>query len=110
HNIEGLKCNFIAFKNHHLTQNADLICLTETWLNYKNHNNNNFEMDGYHLIHKSRSSSFSKNHPLHSQKRGGVAIYYRDNISIQEIHSCENLNLEHITFELLKQKMIVVNC
>ncbi|CAF3974784.1 unnamed protein product [Rotaria sp. Silwood2] len=109
HNIEGLKCNFNAFKNHHLTQNADLICLTETWLNNKNQNNN-LEMNGYHLINKPRSSSFSKSHLLHCQKRGGIPIYYRDNISIQEINSCEHVNLEHITFELLKEKIIVITC
>ncbi|CAF2095939.1 unnamed protein product [Rotaria magnacalcarata] len=109
HNIEGLKCNFNAFRNHHLTQNADLICLTETWLSYKNLINK-FDMNGYHLIHKSRSSSFSNDHLLHSQKRGGIAVYYRDSISVQEIDSCEHLNLEHITFELLKEKIIIVNC
>ncbi|CAF1925331.1 unnamed protein product [Rotaria magnacalcarata] len=92
HNIEGLKCNFNALQNHHLTQHADLI------------------LNGYQLIHKSRSFSFPNNHTLHCQKRGGVALSYRDDISLQEIHSCEHLNLEHITFELLKEKLIVVNC
>ncbi|CAM4767382.1 unnamed protein product [Rotaria magnacalcarata] len=105
HNIEGLKCNFNAFRNHHLTQNADLICLTETWLSYKNLINK-FDMNGYHLIHKSRSSSFSNDHLLHCQKRGGIAVYYRDSICVQEIDSCEHLNLEHITFELLKKKIL----
>ncbi|CAF4994262.1 unnamed protein product, partial [Rotaria magnacalcarata] len=94
HNIEGLKY---------------LICLTETWLNDKI-KKTNFEMNGYQLIHKSRSSSFSNNHKLHCQKRGGIALYYRDDISLQEIHSCEHLNFEHITFELLKEKLIVLNC
>ncbi|CAF4102175.1 unnamed protein product [Rotaria magnacalcarata] len=91
HNIEGLKCNFNALQNHHLTQHADLI------------------LNGYQLIHKSRSFSFPNNHTLHCQKRGGVALSYRDDISLQEIHSCEHLNLEHITFELLKEKLIVKN-
>ncbi|CAF3421607.1 unnamed protein product [Rotaria socialis] len=109
HNIEGLKCNFNAFRNHHLTQNADFICLTETWLSYKSLINK-FNMSGYHLIHKSRSSLFSNDHLLHSQKRGGIAVYYRDSISFEETDSCEPLNLEHITFELLKEKIIIVNC
>ncbi|CAF2100858.1 unnamed protein product [Rotaria magnacalcarata] len=109
HNIEGLKCNFNAFRNHHLTQNADFICLTETWLSYKNLINK-FDMNGYHLIHKSRSSSFSNDHLPHSRKHGGIAVYYRNSISVQEIDSCEHLNLEHITFELLKEKIIIVNC
>ncbi|CAF1348001.1 unnamed protein product [Rotaria magnacalcarata] len=109
HNIEGLKCNFNALQNHHITQHADFICLSETWLN-DNMKKTNFDMNGYQLIHKSRSSSFSNNHKLHCQRRGGIALYYRDDISIQEIHSCEHLNLEHITFELLKEKLIVINC
>ena len=67
-------------------------------------------MDGYHFMHKARSSSFSQNHPLHSQKRGGIGIYYRDSIAIQEIRSFEHLNLEHITFEIVRSNIIVVTC
>ncbi|CAF4675643.1 unnamed protein product, partial [Rotaria sp. Silwood2] len=77
HNIEGLKSNFNAFKSHHITEKADLICLTETWLK-NNDQINKFQINGYTLIHKSRSCSFSVNHPLHSQKGGGIAIYFRD--------------------------------
>ncbi|CAF3841968.1 unnamed protein product [Rotaria sp. Silwood1] len=36
HNIEGLKCNFNAFRQHHLTRKADIICLAETWLKHNN--------------------------------------------------------------------------
>ena len=109
HNIEGLKSNFNAFRNHYLTQKADLICLAETWLN-SNIQTSSFQMDGYHFMHKARSSSFSQNHPLHSQKRGGIGIYCRDSIAIQEIRSSEHLNLEHITFEIVRSNIIVVTC
>ncbi|CAF4003927.1 unnamed protein product, partial [Rotaria sordida] len=110
HNIEGLKCNFNAFRNHHVTQKADLICLAETWLNNNNNQLNKFQINGYTLIHKSRSCSFSTNHPLHSQKGGGVAIYFRDDISIKKIDLSEYLDLEHITLKLEKEELIIIVC
>ncbi|CAF1331247.1 unnamed protein product [Rotaria sordida] len=110
HNIEGLKCNFNAFRNHHVTQKADLICLAETWLNNNNNQINKFQINGYTLIHKSRSCSFSTNHPLHSQKGGGVAIYFRKEISIKKIDSCKHLNLEYITFEVEKNSTTIIVC
>ncbi|CAF3867153.1 unnamed protein product [Rotaria sordida] len=109
HNIEGLKCNFNALRNHYLTRQADLICLTETWLN-DNNQIDKFTINGYTLIHKSRSCLFSTNHSLHSQKGGGVAIYYRDNMSVKTIDSTEYLDLEHITLKLEKEKIIIIVC
>ncbi|CAF4753159.1 unnamed protein product, partial [Rotaria sp. Silwood2] len=111
HNIEGLKSNFNAFKSHHITEKADLICLTETWLK-NNDQINKFQINGYTLIHKSRSCSFSVNHPLHSQKGGGIAIYFRDHVSIKEIDSFEHMDLEHITLKLEKEKekFIIIVC
>ncbi|CAF3403497.1 unnamed protein product [Rotaria sp. Silwood2] len=109
HNIEGLKCNFDAFRSHHVTQKADLICLTETWLN-NNSQIDKFKINGYTLIHKSRSCSFSTNHPLHSQKGGGVGIYFQDGMSVKTIDSTEYLNLEHITLKLEKEKIIIIVC
>ncbi|CAF4590297.1 unnamed protein product, partial [Rotaria sp. Silwood2] len=111
HNIEGLKSNFNAFKSHHITKKADLICLTETWLK-NNDQINKFQINGYTLIHKSRSCSFSTNHPLHSHKGGGIAIYFRDDVSIKEIDSFEHMDLEHITLKLEKEKekLIIIVC
>ncbi|CAF1401529.1 unnamed protein product [Rotaria sordida] len=109
HNIEGLKCNFNAFRRHHLTQKADVICLAETWL--KNNNEiDKLELDGYNLLHKTRLSSFESSHPLHSQKGGGVAIYFRKEMSIKKIDSCEHLNLEYITFEVEKNNTTIIIC
>ncbi|CAF3858620.1 unnamed protein product [Rotaria sordida] len=109
HNIEGLKCNFNAFRQHHLIRKADFICLAETWL--KNNNEiDKLELDGYKLLHKTRLSSFESNHPLHSQKGGGVAIYFRKEISIKKIDSCKHLNLEYITFEVEKNSTTIIIC
>ncbi|CAF3773611.1 unnamed protein product [Rotaria sp. Silwood1] len=109
HNIEGLKCNFNALRNHHVTEKADLICLTETWLR-DNTNLNKFEINGYNLIHKSRLSSFSTTHPLNSQKGGGIAVYFRETFPIKEVESNKYLNLEYITFETKKHNIIIVTC
>ncbi|CAF3150203.1 unnamed protein product [Rotaria sp. Silwood2] len=109
HNIEGLKNNFNAFKNHHLTEKAHFICLTETWLR-DNTNLNKFVINGYNLIHKSRLSSFSTSHPLNSQKGGGIATYIRETFPIKEIQSNKHLNLEHITFEIEKHNIVIITC
>ncbi|CAF1381764.1 unnamed protein product [Rotaria magnacalcarata] len=109
HNIEGLRCNFNAFKNHYATHKADIICLTETWL-INNNEINNFQINGYIAVYQSRSSSFSTNHPLHSQKGGGIAIYFRNDLPMKKIQSTENLDLEHIIVEIENKNFIIIVC
>ncbi|CAF3933714.1 unnamed protein product, partial [Rotaria sordida] len=109
HNIEGLKCNFNAFRNYHLRQKADLICLVETWLNDIDQADE-FRLNGYNLFYKTRSSSFQSNHSLHSQKGGGIAIYFRENYLIKKIDSSKKLNLEYFTIEIEKNNITIITC
>ena len=110
HNIEGLRCNFRGFCNHHFTNKADLICLSETWLNENENDQQEIEMSGYKLLHKTRSSSFMPNHILKTKKGGGVAVYVRENFSIRRIDISTQLNLEYLAVEIDKHNLIVITC
>ncbi|CAF4482171.1 unnamed protein product [Rotaria sp. Silwood2] len=109
HNIEGLKNNFQAFSNYHLLHKTDLICLAETWLKDDNRLDH-LQIIGYNFIHKTRACSFVSNHSLHSQKGGGVAIYFRETIPIKKNDSYAHENLECITVEIGKNKIVIIVC
>ncbi|CAF4666955.1 unnamed protein product, partial [Rotaria socialis] len=109
HNIEGLKFNFNVFTNHYITQKADLICLTQTWIK-DNDDKETFNMNGYKLIHKSGLSSFIGGHTVNSENRGGIAIYFRETLSIKEIQSDKILNFGQITFEIENFNITIILC
>ena len=109
HNIEGLSSNFKALTSHYMTKKAHLICLAETWLE-NNNRKNELEIADYKLIHRTRYESFSATHRIHSMKRGGIGIYIRNNISVNEITSPLPLNLEHVVVEIPGQKLIIISC
>ncbi|CAF2946327.1 unnamed protein product [Rotaria sp. Silwood2] len=109
HNIEGLKCNYKAFCNYHLLYKADLICLAETWLK-DDTRLDHLQLNGYNLVHKTRACSFVSNHLLHSQKGGGVAIYFRETIPIKKNDSYAHVNLECITVQIEKSNIVVIVC
>ncbi|CAF3382808.1 unnamed protein product [Rotaria sp. Silwood2] len=52
-----------------LSRVPDLICLAETWLK-DDTQLDHLQINGYNLVHKTRSCSFVSNHLLHSQKGG----------------------------------------
>ena len=110
HNIEGLKCNFRGLCNYHLTNKADIICLSETWLNEKDNNLEQLQIQGYKLFHKTRFSSFELNHLLKSKKGGGIAIYVKENLFARRIEISKQLNLEYLTVEIEKYNLIVITC
>ena len=109
HNIEGLKTNFNALKNHRSTQRATIICLVETWLT-ENSSSSQVEIDGYRLLHRTRSSSFELDHPLQKQKGGGVAIYAREHISLQESRVNVQLNLEYLRLDVANSDLTIITC
>ncbi|CAF1452274.1 unnamed protein product [Rotaria sp. Silwood1] len=105
-----LKCNFNAFRQHHLTRKADIICLAETWLKHNN-DINKLKLDGYNFLQKTRLTSFESSHPLHSRKGGGVAIYFREDIYyILKTNSLKELsNLFTVTEQLASIGFQIVN-
>ena len=109
HNIEGLSANFKALTSHHMTKKAHLICLAETWLE-DDHRKILLNIDGYKLIHRTRSESFCKDHSLHSIKRGGVGIYIRHDMQGIEIDSSPSVNLEYVAVELKREEVIIISC
>ncbi|XP_066264724.1 uncharacterized protein [Branchiostoma lanceolatum] len=87
HNTEGLVSHFKSLKSTCLV-NADIICLTETWLS-ENVQSSQVQLDGFSMFRKDRSrghvgeegSSVTINSP-----HGGVAVYVRDVYGCEEIH------------------------
>ena len=56
--------------------NCNIICLSETFLNFSIHNDDNrIKIDGYNLIRSDHSSD---------SKKGWVYIYYKEHISLIE--------------------------
>ena len=96
HNIEGLECNITALRNHHLSKKAHLICLAETRTRDET-DEIPIKIDGYRLIHRTRTASFLSDHPLKSLRHGGVAVYIRNDVSMRNICPSTPRNLEYIT-------------
>ncbi|CAF1383790.1 unnamed protein product [Adineta steineri] len=109
HNIEGLNCHFNGFCNHYMTKKVDVICLAETWLENDNQLNS-VQMNGYQLVHRMRSSSFSTNHLLYGQKRGGVGIYLKESIRFKSIDLPKPINLELLCIEIENFNLILIVC
>jgi hypothetical protein len=110
HNIEGLKNNFHGLRNHHLTHKADVICLTETWLNEQSIDYEQFKIQGFNLFYKTRFESFELNHPFKSKKGGGVAMYVKENLSTRRIELSKRLNLEYLSIEIEKNDITFITC
>ena len=81
-NIRSLQKNFIPIQNYLYDSKPHFLCLSETWLN--NHVTN-VNIDGYNFINKDRSQ----------KQGGGVAMYKKNNICVEEI----NINYEINDFE-----------
>ena len=110
HNIEGLKNNFHALRNHYLTNKADMICLSETWLDEQKFDYAEFEINDFRLFHRTRFNSFDLNHPLKTKKGGGIAMYVRENISTKEIEVSKQINLEYLSIEIEKHDITLITC
>lgn len=109
HNIEGLRTNFCALKNHHCTKRATLICLVETWLP-NDASSAHVQLDGYRLIHKTRSSSFTPDHPLRTQQHGSVAIYAQEHLSLDHTCDDEQPDLEYVQVDLAETDLTIITC
>ncbi|XP_066283397.1 uncharacterized protein [Branchiostoma lanceolatum] len=101
HNTEGLVSHFKSLKSTCLV-NADIICLTETWLS-ENVQSSQVQLDGFSMFRKDRSrghageegSSVTINSP-----HGGVAVYVRDVYGCEEIHIPDDINLECVAMQV----------
>ena len=101
HNIQSLKAHIQDLRAHKTLIQADCICLTETWLDEDI--DNVPELPGFIFKHNPRANCYDNSEPLFAelrqQQRGGVGIYFLDNIDINVIIP-ERSNLECLYFEV----------
>ena len=109
HNIEGLKCNIVALRNHYLLKKAHLILLAQTWIREET-DETLTKLNGYQLIQRTRSVTFASDHPLKSGRHGGVAVYIRNDLSVREICPSVPLNLEHMLIESDEKSIALMVC
>lgn len=111
HNIQSLNKNFCHMKCDMIFTNADVVCLTETWLR-SDQETGHLHLNGFHFCHLARMEAYSNNgehtRSLRNSKGGGVALYVKENIENQIIHhSIENI--EGIAVKLLNKNIVIVN-
>ncbi len=100
-NIQGLEAHLADLKQDRRMLDADLICLTETWLQH-NTPHSNIVMAGWTFHCKARSQSYSDLKTLSAlqkEQHGGVGFYHKNHI-ICNIISVQCSDLEAIMFNV----------
>ncbi|XP_029976984.1 uncharacterized protein LOC115409845 isoform X4 [Salarias fasciatus] len=100
-NIQGLQAHIADLKHDRRMLDADLLCLTETWLQH-NTAQGNIDMAGWTFHCKARSQSYSNQgafSALQKQQHGGVGFYHKNHI-ISNIINLPCSELEAIIFNI----------
>ena len=108
HNVQGLRPHFVDLCSQYRFLNADIICLTETWIN--DNNIFDFVMDEYKFYHQPRSLSYNKSgnsSKFIEQSHGGVGIYVKKANSSRLNINVDNL--EFITILITSPQSILVS-
>lgn len=111
HNIQSLSKHFVDLLKDIRCKNADIICLTETWLRL-GQNVNLFEMNGFKLYQTNRENSYNCANAqvsrLRASKGGGVAVYIKDTALNKIVSSLPVMNLEGISVKCMPEDIVVV--
>lgn len=111
HNIQSLAGNFESMKHDHRFWNADILCLTETWL-AQGQDTTNLQIEDYNFCHTSRAESYNSSNNyserLRMSKAGGVGMYSRKNLNAVVAPICGE-NIECIALTLIEDRLILVN-
>ncbi|CAG2192522.1 unnamed protein product [Mytilus edulis] len=107
HNIQGLKAHQNDLKANSDFQNANYICLTETWLESCS---DDVHLPNYKLHHLPRSAAFASNNPLYASlqemSHGGVGVYVKSDSEYEEFDISQK-NLECIIFKVPKMNVLI---
>ena len=71
----------------------DIIGIVETWLTEKNYDSE-ISLRGYNFMRKDRENKFKA-------KGGGIVIYYREELSVADITSDYNSNIDHMWVKII---------
>ena len=114
HNIQSLNKHIVDLKSDMRFKNADIICLTETWLRSEQ-NIDALSLNGFRLYHAARENLYtdksSELAKLQTAKGGGVAVYVNGSGQEKKIISLSGTNVESIgvkfdSFDSLSSKFI----
>ncbi|XP_062609123.1 uncharacterized protein LOC134270887 [Saccostrea cucullata] len=102
HNIQGLPANFKEMKSDTRFQKANVICLTETWL--QEQSSVQFSLQGFRFMHTLRKNSYDKSKELYSKIQnsngGGVGTYIHDGEEARQIDiSVPNIEVVAFVFQ-----------
>jgi len=112
HNVQGLIPHISDIRKDNRYCQADVICVTETWLK-PNDLENDISLSGYHFHDKPRSFAYDTSEDVFSklkeENHGGVGIYHRQNLKATLI-DLQCINIECIMCNLrdLNTTMAVV--
>lgn len=110
-NIQSLNKHFADLKNDERFKQADIICLTETWLK-PNESTDNFMLEGYQFHHLPRHAAYRDDSEMHSNLRlskgGGVGVYLK-NEQEYDIISLFGMNIEVIGLKMKLENVLVLS-
>nr|XP_021334689.1 uncharacterized protein LOC110440049 [Danio rerio]XP_021334690.1 uncharacterized protein LOC110440049 [Danio rerio] len=104
HNVEGLIPHILDIRQDNRYVEADMICVTETWLT-SNYSEHAVTVAGYNFYSKPRSTAYDTSQDFFAQlkeeNRGGVGIYHREDIKVAVVDlpciniECLMCNIQH---------------
>lgn len=110
-NIQSLNKYLADLKNDERFKQADIICLTETWLK-PNESTDNFMLEGYQFHHLPRHAAYRDDSEMHSNLRlskgGGVGVYLK-NEQEYDIISLFGMNIEVIGLKMKLENVLVLS-
>lgn len=111
HNIQSLNKHFEDLKKESRCKNADIICLTETWMK-SGQNVRNFEMNGFRFHHTAREDAYDDTNAqvfqLQSAKGGGVAVYMKETGPEKNVLAVPEKNVECLSVKYVLEDIIVL--
>lgn len=111
HNIQSLSKHFNDLQMDFRCKNADIICLTETWLR-PGQNVNVFEINGFRFHQTNRADSYdctdTQVSQLHASKGGGVGLYIKETASNKIVSSLPVKIIEGICVKCMPEDIAVV--
>ncbi|XP_056598318.1 uncharacterized protein LOC130416992 [Triplophysa dalaica] len=85
HNVQGLIPHISDIRHDSRYFQADMICVTETWLK-PNYYDNDISLAGYYFHDKARSDAYDTSQDvfakLKEENHGGVGVYHRENVEV----------------------------
>ncbi|KAK0139103.1 ATP-dependent DNA helicase PIF1 [Merluccius polli] len=100
HNTEGLPSHVKDIKSHHELCLADVLCLTETHLRCSLVAES-LLLEGYTMFKRNRQLSYTNVPQMADRGGGGVAVYVKNHIQVQEIQYVYNVtDLEFLALKV----------